>query len=108
MTDTPSGGSIQHTAIASAAAGTALILLQYAVHPVWPPPESVLTIFAMSVIPPSHLIGRALWRLLTKWAGPEDAALPMPAAPPRAAAPAPAVPPIPPVMPVPPTPQVPA
>ena len=48
------------TGMVAVGTGAGLIILQYLVHPVWPPPEPVLTIAATGLAPAAHLLGKAL------------------------------------------------
>jgi hypothetical protein len=62
----PIGGSVANTAAVAVPTGAALIVLQYLVHPVWPPPDAVLTIVATALVPAVHLIGKAVMTRLTR------------------------------------------
>lgn len=72
--DAPAGGSVQQTTNVALPMGIGLVVLQYLVHPVWPPPETILTIAATATAPAAHLIGRAIYRKLASWAGDPDQA----------------------------------
>lgn len=67
---------VQTSTLAATGAGSALLALQYFVHPVWPPPDAILTIVAVALTPIAHLMGRALFKRLSivadKIDGPDD------------------------------------
>lgn len=70
------GGSVQATSLVAMPMSAGLIVLQYLVHPVWPPPDSILTIAVGFLAPMTHLVGRALYRKILAWAGPDDTPTP--------------------------------
>lgn len=73
MANQPTGGSVAQTAAVAMPTGAGLIVLQYLCHPTWPPPDAVLTIASVTLIPLAHLIGRALCRRVENWTAAEDA-----------------------------------
>lgn len=110
MPDQPQGGtSVATTTAIALPTGAGLIVLQYLVQPVWPPPSPVLTIVATALVPVAHLIGKAFMGRLTRAAAELDepeaapAPVPIPAAVVVEQLPAPAPIP-PPAVPVPPAP----
>ena len=66
---TGSGGSVLTTTAVSGSVGIGVVIANYLVHPLWPPPEDVITIVVAACSAPAHLIGRAIYRKLTHWAG---------------------------------------
>lgn len=84
----PAGGSVTTTTIAGVGTSTMLLALQYATHPVWPPPDSLLTVLAGYLAPVAHLIGRAIYRKIADAAGePLQGAVTPPPAPAQGPAP---------------------
>lgn len=63
------GGSVQQTAAVSLPLTAGVVFAGWLAHPVWPPPQEVLTIAVGVVAPAVHLVGRAVYRRLTAWAG---------------------------------------
>jgi len=79
------GWSVQNTTSVALPTTAGVIVLQWLVHPVWPPPTDVLTIACGAFAPIAHLVGRGIYAKVNKWLG---APPPEPeAAPPAAAAP---------------------
>jgi|SRR5215469_1008159 len=72
MADQPTGGSVATTAAVAVPTGAALIVLQYLVHPVWPPPDAVLTIAATALVPVAHMMGKAIMNRFTRIASQID------------------------------------
>jgi len=100
---TGSGGSVTMTAAVSLPVASGIVLMAWAVKPVWPPPPEVQAIVVGVLAPIGHLVYRAIYRKLTGWAGePDDqngALAPVPAPvppppPPLQPAPPPAAPPV--------------
>lgn len=70
---TGTGGSVMTTGTVSLSTGGGLIVAQWLVHPVWPPPDAVLTLVVAALAPFAHLVGRAIYRKLSTWAEEEPA-----------------------------------
>lgn len=112
---TGSGGSVQTTAAVALPVGAGLIVATYLTHPVWPPPQEVLTVVVTAAAPLLHLIYKGFYRWLTGVVGENGADVPAeppvvapsiisvvgPLAPPSAATVIVQPPPVPPVPPAP-------
>lgn len=68
--------SLSQTTTVALGSGSGLVLAEYLVKPVWPPPPAVLAILVAMLAPAVHLIGRGIMRGLAKWAGEQPAPAP--------------------------------
>lgn len=85
MADPAPATPVSNTTIAAGSTGAALIFAQWLVHPVWPPPEPVLTIAITALVPIGHLLARAIYNRLVKVASDIDPSDDPKPAPPQAA-----------------------